>query len=135
MTGKAPGSPGVFFGKAHMPATMITLPVLAAMLALASCSDSTPHPDKGYSGWYMQQDTGEYFQACGEPTRYRVDSSELRSRASAFGLGQDNPVYVRLRGRPTSPASMLLVSKVESFGSTTPVRDCPMAGLVIAAPG
>lgn len=104
---------------------------LAAVLALAGCNA----PDKAYRGWYIEQGSGAFFQPCGESTRYRVDSSELRSRASAFGLGVDNPVYVRLRGRQSPSGRLLVISRIEMFGSATPIRDCPMTGLMIAAPG
>ena len=131
---------------ADYPITAI--PGLAALLALASCTASAPEQapttaaatsspsatDRSYIGWYMEHGNEQFFQACGESSRRRVDSAELRSRAAAFGLGTDNPVYVRLRGTQPPQGSNLVVTLVESFGSATPIRDCPMTGVVIASP-
>ncbi len=83
-----------------------------------------------FAGWYMQHAGQGSFQACGQPRPWRVSTAaELPTRAKAFGLDDDTPVYVRIQG--TRSRDGIDVWKVEQFGSPTPVRDCPMTGVVI----
>lgn len=91
--------------------------------------------DKSYDGWYMQRAGQGLFQACGEERQLRVtDSADLGERARKFGLQQDTPVYVRVRGTQSVSGDELDVSRVEQFGSDKPVRNCGMTGVVIEDP-
>lgn len=85
-------------------------------------------------GWYMEHEWQGMFQPCGESRQWRVDSPELRARAKDFGLDPDTPVYVSLSVTQTAGGHELLVSRIEQFGSPTPVRDCAMTGVVLPAP-
>ena len=87
-----------------------------------------------YRGWYMEQAGQGMFQPCGQSRQWRVDSPELRTQAKDFGLQQDTPVYVRLFVTQSAGGEELSVSRVEQFGSPTPVRDCAMTGVVMPAP-
>lgn len=80
-------------------------------------------------GWYREHGGQGLFQPCGSETVYRVSAQpELRSRARGFGLQPDTPVYVRLEA--AMERDTLEVARVVQFGSPTPVRDCPMTGVV-----
>lgn len=81
-------------------------------------------------GWYLEHAGQGMFQPCGQSRQWRIHSPELRARAKDFGLDQDTPVYVRLLVVPSANGEDMLVSKVEQFGSPTPVRDCGMTGVV-----
>lgn len=122
--------------------------VLAAGFAAAGCSRpaaqvaaaaETPVPARepaadapSYSGWYMVHGGLGSFRACGAASAWRIGAAgELPARAQAFGMDEDSPVYVRLHG--ATHGGVLDVTSVDQFGSPTPVRDCPMAGVVLPA--
>jgi hypothetical protein len=97
-------------------------------------SSPTPaaSPQREFAGWYMEHGQARTFLACGAPVAWSVaPSARLEQHARAFGLSPDTPVYVRLRG--THSAGDLVVAEVAQFGSATPVRDCPLAGVVLPA--
>ena len=71
------------------------------------------------------------FQPCGGGS-LRIDGSALSGEAKRFGLTDDNPVYVRLRG--TITGDRFDVSSVEQFGSPEPVRNCQMTGPMTPSP-
>ncbi|MCY7355574.1 MAG: hypothetical protein LH470_10975 [Lysobacter sp.] len=90
---------------------------------------------KSFAGWYMERAGQGMFQSCGQSQQWRVSgSADLQTKAQDFGLGEDTPVYVRLAGVQSADGNELVVSKVEQFGSATPVRDCGLTGVVIPAP-
>jgi hypothetical protein len=87
-----------------------------------------------HTGWYREHEGRGLFQPCGSGTVYRVAARpQLRSRARDFGLQPDTPVYVRLEA--AIERDTLKVARVLQFGSTTPVRDCPLTGVVIGDDG
>ena len=103
---------------------------LGAMVALAGCAAADkPTPEKtsagadqGYAGWYMQHAGQGTFQPCGQSQSLQVSASaDLPTRASAFGLDEDTPVYVRVTGSVSG--NEIVVSRVDQFGSPTPVRN------------
>lgn len=87
-----------------------------------------------YRGWYMEHDGQGMFQPCGQSRQWRVESPELRAQARDFELDPDTPVYVHVFGTPSAGGEELSVSRVDQFGSPTPVRDCAMTGVVMPAP-
>ncbi|MEO6364703.1 MAG: hypothetical protein ABIO38_01435 [Luteimonas sp.] len=90
---------------------------------------------KSHAGWYMERAGQGLFQSCGQSKQLRVSgSAELRDKAREFGLDENTPVYVRLSGVRSAGGTELVVSQVEQFGSTTPVRNCGLTGVVMAAP-
>ncbi len=97
---------------------------------------SDPSQGQSFAGWYMEHAGQGMFQACGDSKHIGVSGAteELRKRASAFGLEENIPVYVRLIGVQTASGDAIEVSRVEQFGSDTPVRDCGLTGVVIPAP-
>jgi hypothetical protein len=115
---------------------------VSAALLLGGCAGSeqatTGHnpPESGgqsYTGWYMETVGQRTFQPCGQAQRLRVTSAaDLPAKAKAFGLQPNTPVYVKLTG--SNQADVLTVTRVEQFGSPTPVRNCAMDGAVIPAP-
>lgn len=111
---------------------------LGAAIALSACAGAEQKPAtevQSYTGWYMEQAGQGVFQLCGQSQQWRVsESAELRAKASEFGLDQDSPVYVRLVGVQSANGNELTVSRVDQFGSPTPVRNCGMTGVVIPAP-
>lgn len=115
---------------------------ISAALLLAGCAAAEKIPaaqdpsvtdGQSHAGWYMESAGPRTFQPCGQSQPWRVTSAaDLPARAKAFGLQQDTPVYVRLIA--SSKGDELSVSRVEQFGSPTPVRNCAMDGVVIPAP-
>lgn len=114
---------------------------LGAMAALSGCvaaDKQTPETapagsGQAYAGWYMQHAGQGTFQACGQSQLLQVSApADLPARASAFGLDEDTPIYVRVTGSVSG--SEIAVSRVDQFGSSTPVRNCAMNGVVIPAP-
>lgn len=118
---------------------VLTRPLaLGALIALsAACAPVAPPqgaapsavPTAGttVAGWYQQDARNATLQPCAATERLVVlDGAELRRRATAFGLQDGDPVYVRLHG--TRTASEFRVSRIEQLGSPQPVRDCPMTG-------
>lgn len=122
---------------------VIPLSTLFALLStLAACSaaeraGSQPQPDPNATtqvGWYLQHAGEGRFQGCGQSQSIPIaDGADLPARARAFGLTDDTPVYVRLKGSVRGQA--LHVTRVEQFGSPTPVRNCGMDGVVIPEAG
>ncbi len=102
----------------------------------ATATDQQPDIQaQSFAGWYMERAGQGLFQACGQSRQWRVSGSpELRSKARDFGLEENTPVYVRVTGTQAASGNELAVSQVEQFGSTTPVRNCGMTGVVIPAP-
>ena len=109
---------------------------LGAAVALAgSATAMKASQSKSSAGWYMEHAGQGTFQFCGQSQQLRVlGMTGLRARAKKFGLEPDTPVYVRLIGRPSATGKEFKVLRIKQFGSPTPVRDCPMTGVVIAAP-
>lgn len=114
---------------------------LGAMAVLAGCvvpekptSEKTPlGTDQAHAGWYMQHEGQGTFQPCGQSQPLQIsEAADLATRAKTFGLDEDTPVYVRVMG--SVRGSEIAVSRVDQFGSPTPVRDCAMNGAVIPAP-
>lgn len=107
-----------------------------AAIALSACAAAEKIPatqGQAYSGWYMQHAQRRTFQPCGQSQEWSVsESADLPARAKAFGLQQDTPVYVRLIG--SAHGDEIKVSRVEQFGSPTPVSNCAMTGVVIPTP-
>ena len=106
---------------------------LGVAIAIAGCaaaqkpSEALAH---SYAGWYTEHAGRGSFQPCGKTPALLVgESAELRAEAKKFGLDDDTPVYVRLSGVVLADRNKMSVTKVEQFGSPTPVRDCPMSGL------
>lgn len=111
--------------------------LVSAALALGGCTEpETRHgPEDVLAGWYWQSGEQGLFQSCGQSRQWAVASSEaLREGARAFGLEPEMPVYVRVVGKLSSAAGELVVSRIEQFGSPTPVRNCPMTGVVAPSP-
>lgn len=79
-----------------------------------------------YAGWYMQHEGQATFQPCGEASVTIGDAADITTRARSFGVTDDNPVYVRLRG--TLADGRIDVASVEQFGSAEPVANCSMTG-------
>lgn len=114
---------------------------LAVMFALSGCAaadkptpEKTPAgTDQAYTGWYMQHAGQGTFQPCGQAQPLQVSASaDLPTRAKAFGLEEDTPIYVRVTGSVSG--SEIAIATVDQFGSPTPVRNCAMNGVVIPAP-
>ena len=109
---------------------------ICAAIVLNGCVAAEKNPvveGHPYSGWYMQHAGQGTFQACGQSQPWRVSASaDLHTRAKTFDLGQDTPVYVRLIG--SAHDNEIEVSRVEQFGSPTPVRNCTITGVVIQTP-
>jgi hypothetical protein len=105
---------------APQPAAPLAAPTAAAI------------PEQEFVGWYMEHGQAATFLACGAQAAWPVASSKpLSQRARAFGLAPDTPVYVRVRGFRAE--GRLVVATVSQFGSPTPIRDCPMTGVVLPA--
>lgn len=112
------------------PRALIHALALAGLATACAPVQSPPAASETYSGWYMQHGTGASLQPCGEPASLRVANGEtLRSRAAGFGLQDDLPVYVRVRG--TRSDGEFRLAAVEQFGSEVPVRTCGMTGTSI----
>lgn len=87
-----------------------------------------------HAGWYLEHAGQSRFQPCGQSESLRIsDAADLPARAKAFGLDEDTPVYVRVKG--TLSGNELQVVAVEQFGSPTPVRDCGLTGVAIPPEG
>ena len=72
-------------------------------------------------------------QLCGQSQQLTVESADLRAQAESFGLEPNTPVYVRVAG--STDGSNFTVTRVEQFGSPTPVSDCGLAGVVMPSGG
>ncbi len=90
----------------------------------ASASDAT------LAGWYLQAGDRATLQPCGEGLRLAlIQAAPLRQRAADAGMQPGNPIYVRLTG--VRSAGEFKLTKVEQFGSPTPIRNCPMSGTMV----
>ena len=108
------------------------LHLLAAIVVSGCAAAEKPSTFQGhsYAGWYTEHAGRGSFQPCGHAPALLVrESAELRAEAKKFGLDDDTPVYVRLSGVVSAERNEMAVTKVDQFGSPTPVRDCPMTGL------
>lgn len=115
--------------------------LLASALSSCAAAEKTPAPvaaptptatakGQSYSGWYMEHAGQSTFQPCGQTKQWRVSApADLVARAKKFGLEQDTPVYVQLLG--TAQGDAIAVSRVQQFGSPTPVRNCALTGVVL----
>jgi hypothetical protein len=129
-------------GQAFLPRTKAAQWVLGigTSLALAGGIAGEPKPvaDSGLpiAGWYLQHAGQGTFQPCGQSIAWRVAAAELRTRARAFGLEDDTPVYVRLAilQAPSGDSGEIEVVRVDQFGSITPVRNCGLNGVVLPRP-
>ena len=110
---------------------------LLGLLILAACSaaersaagEAAP-TGTPLAGWYLEHAGQPRFQPCGQPQPLRIAAAaDLPARAKAFGLDEDTPVYVRVKG--TISSGELRVVAVEQFGSSTPVRNCGLTGVAI----
>lgn len=106
---------------------------LAVAAAGAGCAAPAPLPATAlHAGWYMEHDGAGVFRPCGQDRAWRVThDAALRAAARDFGLQPDTPVYVRLAGSPLPDRGEFRLARVEQLGSPTPVRDCPMTGVVL----
>lgn len=111
---------------------------LAACAAAEQGAAATDSPDRAaspgapqsYAGWYMEHAGQGTFQPCGQDRAWRVSASaDLPARAKRFGLDEGNPVYARITGIVQGNA--ISVSRVDQFGSPTPVRNCGLTGVVL----
>ncbi len=104
--------------------------VFIALSGCASAAKTPPAKGQSYAGWYMEHAGQSTFQPCGQTKQWRVSApADLVARAKKFGLEQDTPVYVQLLG--TAQGDVIAVSRVQQFGSPTPVRNCALTGVVI----
>lgn len=112
--------------------------ILAALLALGAqgCVAGDAQPDATIQpGWYIEHADVAAFRPCGQERAWRIaNGAALRESARNFDLQPDTPVFVRLAGRYDPGSGEFRVAKIEQFGSPTPVRDCPMTGVVIETP-
>lgn len=115
-----------------MSSSRIFLYVIAiAGLALPSaCAPGRQaHSGQPMAGWYVQRGGDATFQPCGAAHLRVANGAEFRRRAADFGLQDGDPVYVRAFGSRRD--GEFHMSRIEQFGSTVPVRDCPMTGTMI----
>jgi hypothetical protein len=125
----------------RFPLSLAFISGILLVSALSSCAaaEKTPAPvsrstpaakGQSYSGWYMEHAGQSTFQPCGQTKQWRVSApADLVARAKKFGLEQDTPVYVQLLGAAQGDA--IAVSRVQQFGSPTPVRNCALTGVVL----
>jgi hypothetical protein len=111
---------------------------LGSVVTLASCAvaeSPEKQANQALVGWYMGNGTVATFLPCGASEPLRIaEAADLGTRARATGMGEDNPVYVKLLGREASGRG-LIVEKVLQFGSAIPVRNCAMTGVVNKSSG
>ena len=86
-----------------------------------------------HAGWYMEHGEMGMLQLCGQSEQLTVESADLLAQAESFGLEPNTPVYVRVAG--STDGSNFTVTRVEQFGSPTPVSDCGLAGVVMPSGG
>lgn len=112
---------------------LIGMGLAAGLIGCAAAEKKPADATQSYAGWYMEHAGQGMFQSCGQSQQWRVTApADLAARSKAFGLDQDTPVYARLTG--SVHGNEIKVSRVEQFGSATPVRNCGMTGVVIPAP-
>lgn len=116
--------------------------VAVGTLAMAACA-AEQAPAKAaqpMSGWYSQSAGSATFQPCGTSERWLVNkAADLSARATAFGLQNDMPIYVKIVAATSSSGKygshgeyshQVHVERVIQFGSPTPVRNCALSGVV-----
>lgn len=111
-------------------------PAQAATPASEAPAPTSPPPAPVadvHAGWYMEHGEMGMFQMCGDSKQLTVESADLRAQAKSFGLQPNTPVYVRVAG--SMDGSNLTVTRVEQFGSPTPVSDCGLTGVVMPSGG
>lgn len=119
---------------------------MSCFLLLAACSaaertaagEAAPAANAAssavHAGWYLEHAGQPRFQPCGQSQPLPiVAAADLPARAKAFGLTEDTPVYVRVKG--IISGGEVRVVAVEQFGSSTPVRNCGLTGVVIPESG
>lgn len=105
------------------------MPTVPLSAAAQTSPASTEH---ALAGWYIQHGSQGSFQPCGQSEQWRIGAAaDLADRAKAFGLDDDNPIYVRVLATTRASDKSIDISRVEQFGSPTPVRNCAMNGVVI----
>ena len=97
--------------------------LLAPALLIVGCdrvaAPPTSAPSALLAGWYSQDATQAMLQPCGADLQLRViDGDQLREQARAFGLGNGDPVYVKVEG--VREAGRFTLRRVAQFGSPTP---------------
>jgi hypothetical protein len=109
----------------------LALALTATACAPARDTSKTPGAsNQPLAGWYTQYPDRARFQPCADPEALAVvGDAELRKRAAAFGLEDGLPIYVRMQGVRT--AGEFHPTRVDQFGSPTPIRNCPMTGTTI----
>jgi len=115
-----------------MPINRIVVCAIAiAGLAMlpAACAPAGPSRSTPTAGWYVQRGADATFQPCGAARLRVADGAQLRRRAADFGLQDGDPIYVQLSGIQRD--GEFHPARIEQFGSTVPVRDCPMTGTTI----
>jgi hypothetical protein len=116
--------------------------VASSMMALTACAAAQPPAKTAQpvSGWYSQSAGSATFQPCGTSEPWLVTkAADLSARATAFGLQNDMPVYVKIvaaisaqgkYGSHGEYSHQVQVERVLQFGSPTPVRNCALSGVV-----
>lgn len=116
--------------------------VAAGMFVLTACSaqNTPPAAVRQIAGWYNQEGSTGTFQPCGSNAPWLLTKmADLRARATAFGLQDGSPVYVKLSAIVSPPGKFgpqgrysheAQIERVVQFGSPTPVRNCALDGVV-----
>lgn len=115
---------------------------LGFAVVLAGCADAQNKVAgnvDSLAGWYMQHAGAGSFQPCGDDSKPWpvTGKADLDTRARAFGLEEDTPVYVKLLAKKsvaTDGSTVIDVEQVQQFGSPEPVKNCALTGVVIPAP-
>lgn len=112
---------------------LIGISAVAGVGACAATENKAADTVQSHAGWYLERAGEGSIQLCGQSQQLHVTArADLHDRAKAFGLEPDTPVYVRVLG--SVKGEEIKVSRVEQFGSATPVRNCGMTGVVISTP-
>lgn len=106
----------------------------AMAMATTACAEKAS-PTVLITGWYSEHEAARSFQPCGSNETWAIrEPGDLPTRAQAFDLQPDTPVYVKLKAQistdPVTQAHAMDVLDVVQFGSPTPVRDCALNGVV-----
>jgi hypothetical protein len=116
--------------------------VAGGTLALTACAaaQAPAKTAQAVSGWYSQSAGSATFQPCGTSEPWLVTkAADLSARATAFGLQNDMPIYVKIvaaisasgkYGSHGEYSHQVQVERVIQFGSPTPVRNCALNGVV-----
>lgn len=86
------------------------------------------------ASWYSAYGTERSFLSCGSEESWSiVGAGDLPSHTHARDMQPDDPVYVKLLAQVSAANAWpraVHVQQVVQFGSSTPVRDCPVKGVV-----